>query len=471
MAQNVLTDLNFGQNKILNALMNPLASDPGSPVEGEVWFNTTTQTLRLRLSASTVSLAAGGGIANVVEDGTPQLGGMLDINGQSIGDGTRELITFVEDAAAVNQIEIENEATGGGPILRATGDDVNVPMEFQTKGSGSFNFTGSIAVTGNVDGRDIAADGADLDDLVTLSGVAANSTSLGTFTGTTITDTQTIKTALQELETALEAITGATNLGYTAAPTNGTVTSDTGTNATLTLADGTNAGLMAPADFTKLGGVATGADVTPLIDDDTMAAATAANVPSAESVVAYIATAVAGFSTYKGGYNASTNSPDLDTAPSGVNVGDQYTVTVAGTFFTTAVEVGDLLIAEINSASVEADWTIVNRNLDAASETVAGIAEIATQAETDAGTNDTTFVTPLKLATKPRGFAADCAATATTTVTHNLGTTDVIVQVFDTATGQNVIADCDRTGANAVDVTITPTPAAGAYRILVLDLI
>lgn len=50
-----------------------------------------------------------------------------------------------------------------------------------------------------------------------------------------------------------------TNLGYTAAPTGGTVTSDTGTDATLTLADGTNAGLMAPAQHTKLAGIATGA--------------------------------------------------------------------------------------------------------------------------------------------------------------------------------------------------------------------
>ena len=48
---------------------------------------------------------------------------------------------------------------------------------------------------------------------------------------------------------------GSTNLGYTASPLNGTVTSDTGTDATLPLADGTNAGLMTPADFTKLAGI------------------------------------------------------------------------------------------------------------------------------------------------------------------------------------------------------------------------
>lgn len=45
---------------------------------------------------------------------------------------------------------------------------------------------------------------------------------------------------------------GATNLTYTASPTNGTVNSDTGTDATIPLADTTNAGLLSPSDKTKL---------------------------------------------------------------------------------------------------------------------------------------------------------------------------------------------------------------------------
>lgn len=52
---------------------------------------------------------------------------------------------------------------------------------------------------------------------------------------------------------------GATNLSATASPTGVTVTSDTGTDATLPLANATNAGLMAPAQVTKLAGVADGA--------------------------------------------------------------------------------------------------------------------------------------------------------------------------------------------------------------------
>jgi len=45
---------------------------------------------------------------------------------------------------------------------------------------------------------------------------------------------------------------GATNLGYTPSPTDGIVTSDTGTDATLPLADATNAGLLKPAKYTVL---------------------------------------------------------------------------------------------------------------------------------------------------------------------------------------------------------------------------
>lgn len=45
-----------------------------------------------------------------------------------------------------------------------------------------------------------------VDDLITLSGVVGGSTNLGEFTGTTIADNQTIKAALQALETALEGI-------------------------------------------------------------------------------------------------------------------------------------------------------------------------------------------------------------------------------------------------------------------------
>jgi hypothetical protein len=50
----------------------------------------------------------------------------------------------------------------------------------------------------------------------------------------------------------------------------------------------------------------------------------------------------------------------------------------------------------------------------AASETVSGIAELATQAETNAGTDDARIVTPLKFITKLQAYAQPLAANLTT---------------------------------------------------------
>ena len=51
-----------------------------------------------------------------------------------------------------------------------------------------------------------------VDNLVSLTGVAKDATNLGTFTGATIADSQTVKAALQALETAVEAAGSAASL-------------------------------------------------------------------------------------------------------------------------------------------------------------------------------------------------------------------------------------------------------------------
>ena len=58
----------------------------------------------------------------------------------------------------------------------------------------------------------INANETHIDNVATLSGVAKDSTNLGTFSGTTIADSQTIKAALQALETAVESKGSAASL-------------------------------------------------------------------------------------------------------------------------------------------------------------------------------------------------------------------------------------------------------------------
>jgi hypothetical protein len=100
--------------------------------------NVTQHQAALSITESQIS-DLGSYISNLVEDTTPQLGGQLDVNGNAIGDGTRELLTFTEDGSAVNHINIENEATGSGPIISAAGDDTNIDLNLSAKGTGDIS--------------------------------------------------------------------------------------------------------------------------------------------------------------------------------------------------------------------------------------------------------------------------------------------------------------------------------------------
>jgi hypothetical protein len=93
------------------------------------------------------------GITSVAADTTPQLGGMLDVNGKAIGDGTLELLKFSETASAVNELTIANAATGNAPVLSATGGDTNIDITLTPKGTGDVNLSADTVQVGdnNVD--------------------------------------------------------------------------------------------------------------------------------------------------------------------------------------------------------------------------------------------------------------------------------------------------------------------------------
>jgi hypothetical protein len=91
-----------------------------------------------------ISSLASSGLANVVADTTPQLGGQLDVNGNALGDGTLELLKFSETGSAVNEFTIANAATGAGPTLSATGTDSNVGINISAKGTGVVTVSSSM---------------------------------------------------------------------------------------------------------------------------------------------------------------------------------------------------------------------------------------------------------------------------------------------------------------------------------------
>jgi len=113
----------------------------------------TSKEYNLKLTDSstteTLSWVEESALDDVVDDTTPQLGGMLDVNGNSIGDGTLELLKFSETGSAVNEFTIANAATGNAPNLSATGGDADIDISITPKGTGSVVLGGDLDCNGS----------------------------------------------------------------------------------------------------------------------------------------------------------------------------------------------------------------------------------------------------------------------------------------------------------------------------------
>ena len=180
-------------------------------------------------------------------------------------------------------------------------------------------------------------------------------------------------------------------------------------------------------------------------------------LPTSAAVKAYVDAAVVGGLIYQGGYDAATNTPNLDSPPTiaGIKKGWTYTVTVDGTFFTEQVRVGDMLIAEIDSPTTLADWTTVQNNIDIASLTQIGIGNVNAGAGIGVSySNGTATIT----AATTSATGQITAGSLTGTVNHTFGI-NTMVQTYDVATGDTVFCDVTRT-TTSVTATIAQTNAS-----------
>lgn len=119
-------------------------------------------------------------------------------------------------------------------------------------------------------------------------------------------------------------------------------------------------------------------------------------------------------------------------------------------------------------------WVAFGTVSPSATETTPGILEIATQAETDAGTVDNVAVTPLKLATysgRLRKFAANFGDGSATQydLTHNFNTDDVEVRVFRTSGAKDeIFCDVGRPTVNSVRLNFAVAPTSNQFRCVVI---
>lgn len=174
-----------------------------------------------------------------------------------------------------------------------------------------------------------------------------------------------------------------------------------------------------------------------------------------------------GIYIWNGAASAATRSLDASTFPEL----EQAVTTVEEGTSAAATYRQDQINGTIDSSAVS--WASFGTSAPAASETTAGIAELATQAEVNTGTDDLRIVTPLKLATwsgRIKKFAVSIGDGSATsyTVTHNLASLDVAVTVFANSGGEEVITDVTHATTNTLTVLFATAPASNAYRVVVV---
>ena len=93
--------------------------------------------------------------------------------------------------------------------------------------------------------------------------------------------------------------------------------------------------------------------------------------------------------------------------------------------------------------------------------------ELATSAETLTGSDSTRAVTPAGLAARSYNQLIGDGTATSIAVTHSLGTRNVMVQLYDASTYENVYAEVVRTSTTVVTIDFNTAPANDDVMVLV----
>ena len=184
-------------------------------------------------------------------------------------------------------------------------------------------------------------------------------------------------------------------------------------------------------------------------------------VPGADAEAAskrYVDQSNIGQSVFQGGYNAATNTPDLDASPAtDIKKGFFWAVTVTGDFFTETVQPGDLIYADQdNPGATFANWVVVQSGQDIATAgaQASAIRGISAYDSTNFSVDASGWVT-LNPQGNANGRRVDLTSTLPYVTRTTTGTSPNIVTTF-TVDIRNIVlfgtaADASRVKVEATD--------------------
>ena len=430
MAQKFLTNIDLNQNQLINASFEVVGTDPSSGnFEGRLIYQSTTDTIKVYANGAWRSLphtiVSGGGV------------GIAEALSVSESNGTITLTLNVADTDSAGLLsasfwQMLNDATSDATASKLVKRDGNGNAKVADPTDNAH-----IATKGYVDA---ARQGLDVKASVRVASVAPVAIASALEAGDTIDGITLVagdRVLLKDQSTASEngiyvavasgAASRADDANTSAKVTTGmftfvaegTVNGDNGfvltTNDTITL--GTTG--LTFVQFSGAGQVIAGAGLTK--SGNTL------DVVGTADRITINADSVDIASTYAG----------------------QSSITTLGTITTGVWNGTDVAVADGGTGASDA----------ATARTNLGI-------KTTAGAVTTTTSALARIA--KQGCAASITGVSTTTVTHNFGTTDVNVQIYEVSSGATVIGDVTRSNADTLSIVLYGTISANDYTIVIV---
>lgn len=451
MAINFLNDVDLNKNELQNAVVQNLATAPSNPVEGQLYFDTTSGDKNLYVYDGSSFVSATSAVGNNFST--------VAVSGQSnvVADQSGDTLTF---AGTSNEIEITTNAST---------DTVTFGLPNNVTIGGNATITGNLTVNGTtttVNSTTVTVD----DPVFTLGGDSAPTSDdnkdrgieFRYHTGQIEGGARIGFFGYDNSADEFVFLTSATNNSEVFTGTAGTINIGTAKVTTLNIG-GTNVTSTA-AELNILDGVTATATELNILDGVTASTAEL-NILDGVTAGGQELNKLDGATIT----TAELNLIDGDTArgTTAVANGDGFLHNDGGTMRMTNVSKLADLFAGTNITASNAVLSVANGSTSAK-----GVVELATNAETQAGSSSSLAVTPASLQSRhssgsfPEG--AGVSGPFTQTIAHGLGTY-VHVTVIQTSDGAVVYPEVKMTSASGGTVTMTfaNDAAADAYRYMI----
>jgi hypothetical protein len=474
MSRKFLTNIDLNSNELRNGVIHNLATDPGTGVAGQLYFNTVDQVLKI-YNGTTSQWEAVGSVEFIGDAVADLLDAGYGVN-LTYNDGANSLT--VSNTGVVSLAGTANEviaSASSGSVTLSLPDNIHVNVTGDLTGNAdtatSLETTRTISLGGSLSGS-VSFDGTS--DVTITADIVADSVALGT-------DTTGDYVAGASASGAGISVTGSGGEGSTLTIQNTGVTSLLETPNQITVSASAGAVTIGlPDDVTIDGNLIVGGNLTVSGSVTTLNTETLLvedNLVTLNSNVTGTPAVNAGIQIERGD---STNAEliwdeSADVWKAGLS-GSVTTISLEGhlhvasdvTDFDTAVD------AEIDDYLTGSDSiSIISGSIDA---TLAASASYLTKVgglAVDKANLETALVAdgfPRKYATGNTSLTST-GGVCTWTVTHNLATKDVTVQVYEVAADYSQVeVDVQHTSTSAVTIKINSasTISADTYRVVVI---